>query len=360
MTTKIKLLAWFHVVANGLALAAVLILCAMMLLSPDKESRAPTMILPPLFMLVIFILIPGLVGGIGLLQVRRWGRTVIVILSALFLLAIPVGTIIGALGLWVLLSRESDAAFSGAEAASSLSDAGHGMIQIPAANVAGLILTMAGVGAAFIVAIGIGFMIAGNAPPAEISSTFYPALGVLAFVLAYAVFRRGRGLPPPAMVTTESLRSSIDREHLARSRRAGEDERRQRLARLAADPLRRKYVPLIERGQPWSDAQIDYDLDPARTATCIHLRPVESAMRQAGIGVRLGVGQRVDAACRIDRVALMRDFRLGSFANYSEIPQFDRSFEDPPQAQIWCSACRSAIGVLHPDTAAAGTPVFPT
>jgi hypothetical protein len=56
--------------------------------------------------------IPGLVIGIGLTKFRRWARIGGVVLSALNLLSFPLGTALGAYGLWVLLSKESEPLFA--------------------------------------------------------------------------------------------------------------------------------------------------------------------------------------------------------------------------------------------------------
>jgi hypothetical protein len=56
--------------------------------------------------------LPGLVVGIGLTKFRRWARLGGVVLSALNLLNFPLGSALGAYGLWVLLSKESEPLFA--------------------------------------------------------------------------------------------------------------------------------------------------------------------------------------------------------------------------------------------------------
>jgi hypothetical protein len=60
---------------------------------------------------IALLSIPGLIIGIGLTKFRRWGRVGGVVLSALNLLSFPLGTALGAYGLWVLLSKESEPLF---------------------------------------------------------------------------------------------------------------------------------------------------------------------------------------------------------------------------------------------------------
>ena len=60
--------------------------------------------------LTVFAL-PGLVTGYGLLQLKPWARIVGIVLSAVNLINIPFGTIIGIYGLWVLLNRDTEPLF---------------------------------------------------------------------------------------------------------------------------------------------------------------------------------------------------------------------------------------------------------
>jgi hypothetical protein len=57
--------------------------------------------------------IPGLVTGWGLLQLKPWARIVGIVLSAINLINIPIGTVIGIYGLWVLLSKDTEPLFDG-------------------------------------------------------------------------------------------------------------------------------------------------------------------------------------------------------------------------------------------------------
>jgi hypothetical protein len=65
-------------------------------------------------LLGIFFLVlglPGLVGGIGLLSRRPWARILVLIVSAMDLVNIPVGTVFGAYSIWVLTHEETAATF---------------------------------------------------------------------------------------------------------------------------------------------------------------------------------------------------------------------------------------------------------
>ncbi len=56
--------------------------------------------------------LPSLITGYGLLNYKPWARIVGIVLSAISLIVIPFGTIIGAYGLWVLLNKETERLFS--------------------------------------------------------------------------------------------------------------------------------------------------------------------------------------------------------------------------------------------------------
>jgi len=57
--------------------------------------------------------IPGIIGGIFLLQRREWARILVIIVSFFDLLHVPLGTLLGAYSLWVLLNSEVVAACQG-------------------------------------------------------------------------------------------------------------------------------------------------------------------------------------------------------------------------------------------------------
>ena len=57
-------------------------------------------------------LVDGLFAGIGLLKLRPWGRILGIVMSIVNLLYIPIGTIVGIYGLWVLFSKETEGLFT--------------------------------------------------------------------------------------------------------------------------------------------------------------------------------------------------------------------------------------------------------
>jgi len=61
---------------------------------------------------VIFVSVPSIIGGIGLLKRCPWSRILILILAALNLLNLPIGTAIAVYTIWVMLQDETVEMFS--------------------------------------------------------------------------------------------------------------------------------------------------------------------------------------------------------------------------------------------------------
>lgn len=60
---------------------------------------------------LLIVGVPGLVAGIGMLKFRPWARTLGIVVSAIDLIHVPLGTALGVYGLWALLSKEGEALF---------------------------------------------------------------------------------------------------------------------------------------------------------------------------------------------------------------------------------------------------------
>jgi hypothetical protein len=60
---------------------------------------------------------PGLIAGIGMWNHANWARILGIVLSALNLINVPFGTILGAYGLWVLLSKDTERLFTASSTA---------------------------------------------------------------------------------------------------------------------------------------------------------------------------------------------------------------------------------------------------
>lgn len=56
--------------------------------------------------------LPAIIGGIGLLKRRQWGRILVLIVAALSVLNFPFGTAYGIYAFWVLLNDQSRPLFA--------------------------------------------------------------------------------------------------------------------------------------------------------------------------------------------------------------------------------------------------------
>ncbi len=124
MTTHVKVLGVLYIVLSGLGVCAALFLGLIFgtaggVVAANADADA-AVALPIIGLagtaLVIFLLaisLPGLITGIGLLKFKPWARIVGIVLAAINLINIPLGTILGAYGLWVLLNKETEQLFTG-------------------------------------------------------------------------------------------------------------------------------------------------------------------------------------------------------------------------------------------------------
>ena len=124
MSEHVRILAVLYIVFGALGVLAALALLAIFGFgglmagfaahdSPDAAVAVPIIGLVGTFLfgLVLLVSLPGLIAGLGLLKFRPWARILTIVLSALNLLNVPVGTALGVYGLWVLLNRETELLF---------------------------------------------------------------------------------------------------------------------------------------------------------------------------------------------------------------------------------------------------------
>ena len=85
----------------------------------DAAIAIPIMGIAGTFAAIMLLVLglPGLIGGWGLLNFRPWARILVIVLSALNLINVPVGTILGIYGLWVLLNKDTEPLFTTPRAA---------------------------------------------------------------------------------------------------------------------------------------------------------------------------------------------------------------------------------------------------
>ena len=128
MDTHVKVLGYLHIVLGALGVLLALAIFAVFggvagVIGAtadvgDAAVAAPIIgLVGSVVMVFILILsIPGMIVGVGLIKFRPWSRLFGIILSAISLLNFPFGTVIGAYGLWVLLTPETQPLFETADA----------------------------------------------------------------------------------------------------------------------------------------------------------------------------------------------------------------------------------------------------
>jgi hypothetical protein len=122
MASHVRTLGILHIVFGGLGLLGALGLLVFTAGFLGLATRDPSgdMVathvmgglgaVAALFLAIVSL--PGLIGGIGLLNLAPWSRILMIVISALELLSIPFGTALGIYGLWVLTKPETQTLLS--------------------------------------------------------------------------------------------------------------------------------------------------------------------------------------------------------------------------------------------------------
>jgi hypothetical protein len=124
MATHVKVLGWLFVVFGAfyilLAFASSMILGVLATIVGSQGGDDAVVGASVLgftgaaaFVFWLCLGIPGVLAGWGLLTLKPWARILAIILSAIRLINIPIGTALGAYGLWVLFQKETEAMFTG-------------------------------------------------------------------------------------------------------------------------------------------------------------------------------------------------------------------------------------------------------
>ena len=116
MEKHVTLLGVLYIIYNFITLfvAAIVILvfAGTAVLSGDEEAVTILSIVGTAVVILLLILsVPGIVGGIGLLQRREWARILVLILAVLNLFSVPLGTALGIYSFWVLLHHDTTPLF---------------------------------------------------------------------------------------------------------------------------------------------------------------------------------------------------------------------------------------------------------
>ena len=124
MHQHVKILGWLTIVYSGLLLLLGAFLFVLIsgagALSGDRQAMWITGAIGAALAIFFFILsLPGIITGVGLLRFRPWARIVALILGALHLLSVPIGTALGVYTYWVLLNAQTVPLFADMRPAAS-------------------------------------------------------------------------------------------------------------------------------------------------------------------------------------------------------------------------------------------------
>jgi len=124
MEQHVKILGLLHVILSGMgvlgAIAIFLVFGGVAgMLGLSQQSADAVAAIPILggiggiiAVVILIFSVPGLIGGIGLLNLSPWSRIWMIVISALDLISIPFGTALGIYGLWTLTKPETEALFA--------------------------------------------------------------------------------------------------------------------------------------------------------------------------------------------------------------------------------------------------------
>jgi hypothetical protein len=124
MADHVRILAVLNIIFGAIGLFIALIILAIFggiagmigvaAQQPDAQIAMPLLgiIGAAIFVFVLALSLPGIIAGIGLLKFQPWARILTIVLSALNLLNVPIGTALGVYGLWVLLHQDTERLFA--------------------------------------------------------------------------------------------------------------------------------------------------------------------------------------------------------------------------------------------------------
>lgn len=112
MTTHVKVLGLLYIFLGALGLVGaatlVVIVAGSGIISGDQTAIQVTGIVAfVLGMLVIVFSTPGIIAGIGLLNMKSWARILTLVLGVMNLPNFPLGTLLGGYTLWALLDESN-------------------------------------------------------------------------------------------------------------------------------------------------------------------------------------------------------------------------------------------------------------
>mgnify|MGYP001109710917 CR=1 FL=1 len=119
MANHVKILAYLHIAFGAilifLGLLALLLFGGIAGIAGLSDDVIVVPVLRGIggvvFLVMLLLGLPEIIAAWGLLNFRPWARVLTIILSAIHLMNVPLGTALGIYGLWVLLSRDGQQLF---------------------------------------------------------------------------------------------------------------------------------------------------------------------------------------------------------------------------------------------------------
>jgi hypothetical protein len=125
MEKHITLVAVLNIVYRGLAILVAMILVVLALgfgglieflirtgsIRPHEIPIDVLSIVPIILLIVALVIVTisviGIIGAVSVLKRKEWGRILLLVVSFFSLAKIPLGTILGIYGIWVLMNNET-------------------------------------------------------------------------------------------------------------------------------------------------------------------------------------------------------------------------------------------------------------
>ncbi len=123
MITHVKVLGVLNLVCGAFMLIGAMLLALVLggtagIVGAAADAEDAAIAIPilgiagsALSVFLIAFALPNLIIGWGLLTFKSWARIAGIVLSAISLINIPFGTILGLYGLWVLLNKDTERLF---------------------------------------------------------------------------------------------------------------------------------------------------------------------------------------------------------------------------------------------------------
>ena len=102
----------FSLVLAGIGLVVLIVLPTIGVFATDPDAL-PILSTVGVALAAFFLVlaVPGIVGGVGLINRWPWARILVLILGAVHLLNVPIGTALGIYTIWVLVQDETELLF---------------------------------------------------------------------------------------------------------------------------------------------------------------------------------------------------------------------------------------------------------